>query len=99
MQEQLEQAQAKIASAEKAKYRMAQELEDAQLDAERANQLAAQLEKKKKGVDRLVAEWRAKCDALGAELEASQREARTASTEVLEWEILIISFQKIGIPA
>ena len=61
---------------------MAQELEDAQLQAERATQMLVQLEKKQKGVDRAMEEWRAKCEALSAELEASQRETRMASTEV-----------------
>ncbi|KAI3415864.1 MYSc [Globodera pallida] len=82
VQQQLEQAIAKIVSLEKYRHRMQQELEDAQLDAERANQMVSQLEKKQKGVDRLVEEWSTKCEALTAELEASQRETRTAGTEM-----------------
>lgn len=90
MQQQLEQAHAKIIGMEKAKHRMQQELEDAQLQTERALQMVTQLEKKQKGVDRLIEDWHTKCEALGAELEASQRETRMASTEVnLYTEIII----------
>jgi chromosome segregation ATPase len=85
VQQQLEQANVRLIGMEKAKHRQAQELEDAQLQAERATQIAVQLEKKQKGMDRLMEEWRAKCEALAAELEASQRETRMAGTEV-GWE-------------
>ncbi|KAL3088350.1 hypothetical protein niasHT_023910 [Heterodera trifolii] len=82
VQQQLEQANAKIVSLEKCRHRMQQEVEDAQMDAERANQMMGQLEKKLKGTDRMMEEWTAKCEALASELEASQRESRTAGTEL-----------------
>eukprot|EP00080_Pristionchus_pacificus_P015122 PDM75142.1 myo-5 [Pristionchus pacificus] len=76
MQEQCDQANQKVASVEKAKQRVAQELEDAQ-----AHSLAASLEKKQKGFDRVVDEWRGKCEGLVHELESAQRDTRAASTE------------------
>jgi len=44
--------------------------------------LASQLEKKQKGFDKVVEEWKHKCDDIHAELDASQRENRNLSTEV-----------------
>ena len=64
MQEQLEAAQTKIASLEKARHRSQQEMEDAQMEAERANALVTALEKKQRGFDKLAEEWKGKCDAL-----------------------------------
>lgn len=40
------------------------------------------LEKKQKGFDKIVEEWKHKCDDIHAELDASQRENRSLSTEV-----------------
>ncbi|CAD5223229.1 unnamed protein product [Bursaphelenchus okinawaensis] len=81
IQEEVEQANQRIASGDKARHRLQQELEDAQLDAERANTLAATLEKKQKNFDKVVDEWKLKCDALSNELEAAQRDQRAAQTE------------------
>lgn len=82
MQEQLEAANNRALAVEKAKQRVQQELEDAQVDADRANTLANSLDKKQKGFDKIVDEWKRKCDALAAELDASQRDTRNASTEM-----------------
>ena len=60
IQDQLDDAQQKIGTLEKSRHRQQQELEDAQMEAERANQLASGLEKKQKTFDRLVDEWRSK---------------------------------------
>uniref|UniRef100_A0AC35UIR9 Myosin motor domain-containing protein n=1 Tax=Rhabditophanes sp. KR3021 TaxID=114890 RepID=A0AC35UIR9_9BILA len=81
MTEALENAHQKIGSLEKNRGRLIQELEDAQVDGERANSIAASLEKKQKGFDRVIDEWKRKCDAISAELEVCQREFRNASTE------------------
>jgi myosin heavy chain 6/7 len=43
--------------------------------------LANSLEKKQKGFDKIIDEWKRKCDSLAGELEASQRDTRNASTE------------------
>lgn len=47
-----------------------------------ANAYAQQLEKKQKGFDKVIDEWKRKCDDLHAELDACQREARNAATDV-----------------
>jgi myosin protein heavy chain/myosin heavy chain 6/7 len=47
-----------------------------------AQNLAASYEKKQKKIDQEIAQWKAKVDEVQAELEASQRELRTNSTEV-----------------
>jgi hypothetical protein len=60
VQDQLDVANQRIQSLEKGKHRAQQELEDAQMEAERANQLASGLEKKQKAFDRLVDDWKAK---------------------------------------
>ncbi|VDL86960.1 unnamed protein product [Nippostrongylus brasiliensis] len=48
-----------------------------------ANALAASLEKKQKGFDKIVDEWRRKCEALVQEVESSQRDSRAAATEAM----------------
>ena len=47
-----------------------------------AQNLAASFEKKQKKIDQEIAQWKAKVDEVQAELEASQRESRSNSTEV-----------------
>ncbi|KAE9414726.1 hypothetical protein Angca_002787, partial [Angiostrongylus cantonensis] len=83
VQEQLENANQKIGSLEKTRQRLVNELEDAQVDADRANSIASALEKKQKGFDKVVDEWRRKCECLIQELESSQRDTRTATTEAI----------------
>jgi chromosome segregation ATPase len=56
----------------------------AQAQAERATVMATTLEKRQKGFDRVIDEWRAKCDSLAAELDASQRDGRSMATEVFK---------------
>lgn len=46
-----------------------------------ANSYAQSLEKKQKGFDKVVDEWKKKCSDLSAELDASQRDNRNLSTE------------------
>uniref|UniRef100_A0A0N5AQ97 Myosin head n=1 Tax=Syphacia muris TaxID=451379 RepID=A0A0N5AQ97_9BILA len=81
MQEQLESANSRVSTLDKTRLRLAQELEDAQIEADRANSLANSLEKKQKGFDKIVEDWKRKCDSLVMELEASQRDTRNAATE------------------
>lgn len=52
------------------------------MDVERAAAYAAALEKKQKAFDRIIEEWKKKCDDLSAELEAAQRDNRNLSTEL-----------------
>lgn len=51
-------------------------LDDAQVDVERANSLVSQIERKQKGFDQIINEWKKKTDDLSAELDAAQRDAR-----------------------
>ncbi len=46
--------------------------------------MASSLEKKQKGFDKIIDEWKRKCDSLVLELEASQRETRTVATEAFK---------------
>ncbi len=48
---------------------------------ERFNTNASILEKRARGFDKVIAEWRAKCDDLSSETEASEAECRNASSE------------------
>uniref|UniRef100_A0A0N5AUY4 Myosin head n=1 Tax=Syphacia muris TaxID=451379 RepID=A0A0N5AUY4_9BILA len=84
LQESLDAANQKIISLEKQKSRLMGDLDDAQVDVERANSYASQLEKKQKGFDMVVDEWKKKSDGLSAELEGAQREARNLSTDLFK---------------
>ncbi|ETN81715.1 myosin head [Necator americanus] len=89
-----EMAFAKIGSLEKTRHKLMQDLDDAQImelyewksicqvDVERAASYAAALEKKQKGFDKIIDEWRKKHDDLAAELDAAQRDNRNLSTDL-----------------
>ena len=49
----------------------------------KAQAQASTLEKKQKKVDLQINEWRMKCDELQADLDKSQRDSRSYSTEVI----------------
>lgn len=53
-----------------------------QVEVERAQSLANQMEKRGKNFDKVIAEWKAKVDDMSAELDASQKECRNFSTEL-----------------
>ncbi len=53
-------------------------------EVERANGNVASMEKKQRQFERLVGEWRQKCEAVTLELEASQKEARLGQAEVFK---------------
>ncbi|VDK74209.1 unnamed protein product [Litomosoides sigmodontis] len=84
MQETLEAANNRINSLEKTHLRLTHELEDTQMDADKASSLANSLEKKQKAFDKTTEEWRRKCNLLAAELEGSQREARSGAIELFK---------------
>jgi len=98
--EQLEAANAKIASLEKVRHKLLGDIDDAQVDVERvysnlkhqkqwtrfiftkqANSFAQSLEKKQKGFDKVLDEWKKKCQDVASELDAAQRDTRLLSTE------------------
>ncbi len=54
------------------------------MEAERATSHASMLEKRERGFDRVIDEWRMKCDGLANELDTTQRDARSAATDVFK---------------
>jgi myosin protein heavy chain len=54
------------------------------MEAERATSHASTLEKHERGFDRVIDEWRMKCDALANDLDSTQRDARGAATDVFK---------------
>ncbi|TKR70123.1 hypothetical protein L596_022184 [Steinernema carpocapsae] len=74
----------KIGSLEKTRHKLMGDLDDAQVDVERAANYAAALEKKQKGFDAIIGEWRKKCDDVSAELDAAQRENRNLATDMFK---------------
>jgi len=81
-EETIESLNQKVMALEKSKQRLATELEDIQLEVERAKSLASQMEKKAKAFDKTVAEWKQRCDDSAVELDNSQKECRNYSTEL-----------------
>jgi chromosome segregation ATPase len=63
-EEKVEQALAKCNSMEKIKLRLKAEVEDLMVDVERANANASTMEKKQKQFDKLIAEWKQKCEGM-----------------------------------
>merc|ERR1712014_92132 len=84
MEELVESTQAKCASLEKTKVRQLGEIEDLQVDLERANSAAAALDKKQRNFDKVIAEHKQKEEELQVELESAQKEARSMSTELFK---------------
>merc|ERR1712110_1083582 len=80
----VESTQAKCASLEKTKQRQLGEIEDLQVDLERSNSAADQLDKKQRNFDKVLAEHKQKEEELQVELESSQKEARSMSTELFK---------------
>merc|ERR1712178_162549 len=76
--------QAKCASLEKTKVRQLGEIEDLQVDLERANSAAAALDKKQRNFDKVLAEHKQKEEELQVELEGAQKEGRSLSTELFK---------------
>merc|ERR1711931_167568 len=66
---------------DKAKGRIVNDIDDMQIQVERAQALANAAEKKQKNFDRVVGDYKVKVDQLAAELDASQKECRQYSTE------------------
>merc|ERR1712183_993679 len=81
-EETIETLNQKIASTEKSKMRLETELDDLQLDYERAHAAAIITEKRGRNFDKVVGEWKAKADDLVAEVDASHKETRNYSSEL-----------------
>merc|ERR1712061_988303 len=62
--------------------RLETELDDLQLDYERAHAAAIITEKRGRNFDKVVGEWNATADDLAAEINSSQKEARNYNSEL-----------------
>merc|ERR1712003_530811 len=83
-EEQVEAAQARCGSLEKTKTRLQGEVEDLSADLDRSNTAASGLDKKQRNFDKLLAEAKQKQEEAQVELEAAQKDARNASTELFK---------------
>merc|ERR1711983_1849 len=81
-EETLDSLQSKIASVEKSKARITQELEDVAMEYERAHAAAIIIEKRTKNFDKVLGEWQIKAADLNAEVEASHNECRNYNSEL-----------------
>lgn len=81
-EETIESLNQKVIALEKTKQRLATEVEDLQIEVDRATAIANAAEKKQKAFDKIIGEWKLKVDDLAAELDASQKECRNYSTEL-----------------
>merc|ERR1712062_379222 len=72
----------KVASTEKSRHRLEAELDDLQLEYERVHASAIITEKRGRNFDKVIGEWKAKVDDLGAEIEGSQKECRNYNSEL-----------------
>nr|XP_048310370.1 myosin-15 [Myodes glareolus] len=81
--EAMEVANARNASLERARHRLQLELGDALSDLGKARSVAATMEKKQQQSDKALTAWKLKQEEAQALLQASQKEARALSTEVL----------------
>merc|ERR1712117_564955 len=80
-EEVIENLNSKIASAEKSKSRMEAEYEELSMEYERTHAAAMITEKRGRNFDKVVGEWKAKADAIMAELDACNSECRNFNAE------------------
>merc|ERR1719370_1809278 len=78
----IEQLNFKNNNLEKLKGRIAQEYDAMHMECERAQNSAAAAEKRQKNFEKCISEWKAKVDDLVHDVDASQQECRTYSTEL-----------------
>merc|ERR1711962_119425 len=78
----IEQLSFKNNNLEKLKGRMAQEYDAMHMECERAQNSTAAAEKRQKNFEKCISEWKAKVDDLVHDVDASQQECRTYSTEL-----------------
>ena len=64
----------RCSNSEKAKQRIAAEMEDLQMELDRSYQKSIQLEKQAQNLERVNGEWKAKADKLRVELESCRRD-------------------------
>ncbi|KAM6977340.1 myosin-7-like [Aplochiton taeniatus] len=84
VEEAAEGSQAKCFSLEKTKLRLTTEMENLMIELERSNAAALALDKKQRGYDKVLSEWKEKFLEIQMELEGAQRESRSLSTELFK---------------
>merc|ERR1712020_614140 len=73
---------AKLAQLDKARAKLASDLEAQAQALDQAQILNLAMEKKAKQFDRIVGEWKSKVDSIGMDLDSAQKETRNASSEL-----------------
>merc|ERR1712061_23186 len=73
---------AKLAQLDKARAKLASDLEAQAQALDQAQILNLAMEKKAKQFDRIVGEWKGKVDSIGMDLDSAQKETRNASSEL-----------------
>lgn len=73
---------ARCHSLELNKQRLQMEVEDLLIEVEEANKNALTMERKQKQFEKLIAEWKCKCEDFSLQLEASQKEARQSASDL-----------------
>ena len=77
-----DQLTAKLAQLDKARAKLASDLEAQTQALDQAQILNGAMEKKAKQFDRIVGEWKGKVDSIGMDLDSAQKETRNASSEL-----------------
>merc|ERR1712088_494525 len=77
-----DQLKAKLAQLDKARAKLASDLEAQAQALDQAQILNLAMEKKAKQLDRIVGEWKGKVDSIGMDLDSAQKETRNASSEL-----------------
>merc|ERR1712127_1001962 len=77
-----DQLKAKLAQLDKARAKLASDLEAQAQALDQAQILNLGMEKKAKQFDRIVGEWKSKVDSIGMDLDSAQKETRNASSEL-----------------
>merc|ERR1712158_229955 len=78
----IEQLTLKAAQVDKAKAKVAADIDDMAAQADQAQLLNASMEKKAKQFDKLVNEWKLKAESTSMDLDVAQKECRNASSEL-----------------
>merc|ERR1712212_403612 len=78
----IEQLNAKLYQLEKSKSKVQADLQEMAVQLDQAQILNAAMEKKAKQCDRIVGEWKGKCDGLSMDLDVAQKETRNVSSEL-----------------
>ena len=76
--------EAKLAQVERSKAKMQAEFNDVSVSLDQAQILQNTMEKRAKQFDKVITEWKQKCDSLSRDLDVSQKECRNASADLFK---------------